>query len=157
FRYDEGAMDKLFRNMQRFATVVLADMNAQHDLNAQMMAFSQSTKIFWILDMNRATIFHTKRQLIEMKEHGFVDLNKIQFILNRVVDKSLDIGLIEETLQSKIVARLAESPEISRIMNQGGIALNSVFMEGLEQLVGSYHSKGIGSKFTRLMKGWSPL
>jgi MinD-like ATPase involved in chromosome partitioning or flagellar assembly len=153
FRYAENVIDKIIRNMQRLATITLCNVNNAHNIQEQMMAFSLSTKVFWIMDLNKATVFHTKRQLVQLKEHGFVDFGKIHFILNRVAGRDLDIGLIEEALGSKTLAILPEDREVAAAMNKGIILTQTnkatPFVKELERFIAPIVGSASGGKLTR--------
>jgi MinD-like ATPase involved in chromosome partitioning or flagellar assembly len=121
FTYTEELIDKLIRNMQRSASITLIDLGSQHDLASIMMAFSHSTRILWPLDQNKATIFHTRRQLNLLREEGFMDLGKIHFVLNRVATDDIDLDVIEDALDAPIEAEIPEDETVISAMNQGRI------------------------------------
>ena len=156
FGYDEKGIDKIIRNMQRLSPITICNLNHGNDWKAQLMAFSLSTKIYWILDMNKATIFHTKRQLVQLREMGFESLDKIEFIINRVMNHDLDTHMIEETLGGKIVLTLPEDKEVAVAMNQHTILSLShkqhPFVSKLSTLVSQPKQQG-SKKFARFLRG----
>lgn len=124
-------VSETIRKMQQVSSQTVICMN-HADIDLQMAVMSMASRIIWVFEMTKASIFATARHKVLLQDQGYTDFSNVTYVCNRVTKKDIGLASIEELIKAPVHC-IPEIHDIREQMNKG--KTSQAFIENLQKII----------------------